>query len=161
MAEGFGRFWPGEFAHKMHIAVGELRETQDHLEKALEEKYVSDDDQLEMFGLADGAIGAAVKFIEYLEAAGPEWKKQFLLRRRAAYRARRNPGRADPTANASPQTPSEKTPDANVPATKPQAPQTNSTPMDRSVNKRGNLTENKNPNPNPNANANANEHTEP
>ena len=92
MAEGFGRFWPGEFAHKMHIAVGELRETQDHLEKALEEKYVSDDDQLEMFGLADGAIGAAVKFIEYLEAAGPEWKKQFLLRRRAAYRARRNRG---------------------------------------------------------------------
>jgi four helix bundle protein len=37
MAEGFGRFWPGEFAHKLHIAVGELRETQDHLEKALEQ----------------------------------------------------------------------------------------------------------------------------
>ena len=32
MSEGFGRFWPGEFAHKLRIAMGELHETQDHLE---------------------------------------------------------------------------------------------------------------------------------
>jgi hypothetical protein len=49
-----------------------------------------------MFGLADGAIGAAVKFIEYLEAAGPDWKKSFLARRREAYRAQRRLG----TSNA-------------------------------------------------------------
>ena len=36
MAEGFGRFWPGEFAHKLRIAIGELHETQDRLETALE-----------------------------------------------------------------------------------------------------------------------------
>jgi four helix bundle protein len=96
IAEGFGRFWPGEFAHKLHIAVGELHASQDHLEKALEQKYVNDDDELEMFGMADRAIGAAVKFIEYLEAAGPDWKKQFLLRRREAYRARQRAGTIDP-----------------------------------------------------------------
>ena len=55
ISEGFGRFWPAEFAHKLHIAVGELRETQDHLEKALEERYITDPQHLEMFGFADAA----------------------------------------------------------------------------------------------------------
>jgi len=89
MSEGFGRFWPGEFAHKMHIAIGELRETINHLETALEKKYITDDEHLQMFGLADRAIAKAVKFVEYLDAAGPDWKKEFLMRRRELYRAAR------------------------------------------------------------------------
>ena len=97
MAEGFGRFWPAEFAHKMHIAIGELRETINHLETALEKKYITDDEHLQMFGLADRAIAKAVKFVEYLDAAGPDWKKEFLMRRREAYRAahRSEQGRDD------------------------------------------------------------------
>ena len=96
ISEGFGRFWPGEFAHKLHIAVGELRETVDHLEKALEEKYIDDAHHLEMFGLADAAIRAAVKFIVYPEAAGSDWKKDFVRRRRDAYRAERRKRTCDP-----------------------------------------------------------------
>ena len=102
MSEGFGRFWPGEFAHKLHIALGELRETQDHLEKALEQNYITDSEHLEMFGLADGAIGAAIKFIAYLEAAGTDWKKDFLRRRREEYRAKREQGRSDTSGNTRP-----------------------------------------------------------
>jgi four helix bundle protein len=82
MAEGFGRFWPGEFAHKLHIAVGELHETHDHLEKALEQNYVKDDDELEMFGMADRAIwscrqvhriprGCRTRLEEAVSAAAP------------------------------------------------------------------------------------------
>src|SRR5262245_5653257 len=47
MAEGFGRFWPGEFAHKLRIAIGELHETQDRLEDALDRQYINDDEHLE------------------------------------------------------------------------------------------------------------------
>src|SRR5262249_46764903 len=71
---------------------------------ALEQNYISDSEHLEMFGLADGAIGAAIKFIACLEAAGPDWKKDFLRRRREAYRAKRGregrtlPGTSDPGA---------------------------------------------------------------
>src|ERR1051326_2759765 len=42
MAEGFGRFWPTEFAPKMRIAKGELEETQDHVRKATRQRYVTE-----------------------------------------------------------------------------------------------------------------------
>lgn len=89
MAEGFGRFWPAEFSHKMHIAVGELEETQDHLDKALEQHYIDDDAHLEMYALADRSIGAAVRFIRYLDGAGHDWKKEYTAKLRDQYRQRR------------------------------------------------------------------------
>ena len=108
MAEGFGRFWPGEFAHKIRIAIGELEETLDHLDKALESKHLTDEQHLEMSALGERAAGAAVKFVRYLEAAGPDWKKDYLARRRGQYRTRRAKRRAefkgtpDPAENAGP-----------------------------------------------------------
>jgi len=157
MAEGFGRFWPGEFAHKLHIAVGELHETQDHLEKALEQNYVKDDDELEMFGMADRAIGAAVKFIEYLEAAGPDWKKQFLRRRRDAYRSRHRAGTTDPKENFEPRKSSRRNPtpsdiatrdrDATIGVSAPGQPRTR-------MRTEGEPSDNENPNPNQNHNQN-------
>ena len=82
MVEGFGRFWPGEFAHKLRIAIGELRETQDHLDKALEERYITEATNVELKRLADRAIGAAVRFASYLDTHGEEWKKNYLSRKR-------------------------------------------------------------------------------
>ena len=106
MAEGFGRFWPAEFSHKLHIAVGELEETQDHLDKALEQNYIDDEAHLEMYTLADRSIGAAVRFIEYLDGAGRDWKKEYMAKLRDRYRQRRvaraaaltrpEPGTSDP-----------------------------------------------------------------
>ena len=89
MAEGFGRFWPGELAYKVRVAIGELEETLDQLDKALAEKYVTDLQHLEMYALGDRAASAAVKFVRYLEAAGPDWKKEYLAGRRAEYQSRR------------------------------------------------------------------------
>jgi four helix bundle protein len=106
MAEGFGRFWPGEFAYKVRIAIGELEETLDHLDKALAAQYVTEERHLEMYALGDRAASAAVKFVRYLEAAGPDWKKDYLARRREEYRSRRakrqrdlQPGTPDPDRN--------------------------------------------------------------
>jgi len=66
-----------------------------------------------MFDLADRAIGAAVKFVEYLEAAGPDWKKEFLARRRDKFRQQRakraaakcqpTEGTPDPEENSRPE----------------------------------------------------------
>ena len=83
MAEGFGRFWPGEFSHKLRIAVGELKETQDHLDLALEEGYVTASAHAEMRRLADRAIGAAVRFAEYLDRNGDAWKKAYSARKQS------------------------------------------------------------------------------
>jgi len=92
IAEGFGRFWPSEFAHKLRIAKGELEETRDHLLKALEEQYISETTAAEMIRLAKRAIGAATRFLVYLDRNGDAWKKAYLagLRTRDAD-ARKNP----------------------------------------------------------------------
>jgi four helix bundle protein len=107
MAEGFGRFWPGEFAHRVRIGIGELEETLDHLDKALESNYITEEQHLEMYGLGNRAAGAAVRFVQYLDAAGPGWKKEYLARRRERYRAQRakrhsafNAGTSDPARNS-------------------------------------------------------------
>jgi four helix bundle protein len=89
MAEGFGRFWPAEFAHKLHIAVGELEETQDHLDKALEQNYIDDEEHIEMYALADRAVGASTRFIQYLDGAGKDWKKEYFANLREKFRQRR------------------------------------------------------------------------
>jgi four helix bundle protein len=136
MAEGFGRFWPAEVAHKLRIAIGELEETLDHLDKALELRYVTDEQHLEMYALGDRAAGAAVKFVRYLEAAGPDWKKDYLARRRDAYRARRakrrqefimgtndpngNSGGANDSLAREPQNPEPKNPEPQNPEPKNQ-----------------------------------------
>jgi 23S rRNA-intervening sequence protein len=65
------------FADKLRIAIGELRETQNHLTTALDARYVSQTKYEELYRLADRAIGAAVNFAKYLESAGPDWKKNF------------------------------------------------------------------------------------
>ncbi len=101
MAEGFGRFWPAEFAHKLRIAIGELRETQDHLDKAIEETWLAETPHREMKHLADRAIGAAVRFAEYLDRNGEEWKKDYIARRRQEGKKRSDERRALDTRGGS------------------------------------------------------------
>jgi four helix bundle protein len=161
ISEGFGRFWPGEFSHKLHIAVGELRETIDHLEKALEERYIKDSDHLELFGLADAAIRAAVKFIEYLDAAGPDWKKEFLRRRREAYREERRRRTADPSGKIGPTAPKgELEPEREQEREPKREPEPNANENPNS-NENPNPNENQNPNENPNPHENENENENP
>jgi four helix bundle protein len=96
IAEGFGRFWPLEFAHKLRIAIGELHETQDHLDRALEEKFISATQHQEMYTPAARAIGASVNFAKYLESAGPDWKKNYRKRSRGRNSEPKNPEPQEP-----------------------------------------------------------------
>ena len=80
MSDGFGRFWPTEFAPKMRIARGELEETRDHVRKAIRARYVSEDAGAEMIGLASRSIGASMRFVQYLETNGEAWKKAYRWR---------------------------------------------------------------------------------
>ena len=74
MAEGFGRYLPGEFARFMRNALGSLNETRDHLGAGLEQGYLSENLHLELRTLNDRAIGASVRLTEYLEKAKKTWR---------------------------------------------------------------------------------------
>jgi four helix bundle protein len=87
IVEGFGRFWPAEFARLLRIARGELQETQDHLDKGLEEGYLSASEHSEMMRLANRAIGAATRLLQYLDSVAETWKKN----RRGKARRTENP----------------------------------------------------------------------
>ena len=89
IVEGFGRFWPTEFAHKLRIARDELYETQDHLSLALDQRYISVQEHSEMCRLADRALGASTRLLRYLDGAGDDWKKGFLSARRGAAKRER------------------------------------------------------------------------
>ena len=55
----------------------------------MELTYVTETEHLELLGMADRAIGASVRLAEYLEAAGPDWKKNYLASKREQYRTKR------------------------------------------------------------------------
>jgi four helix bundle protein len=73
MSEGFGRFYPKEFARFLHNAVGSLNETKDHLLEGHELKYVDDAEFERLFRLTLRAIKGSNRFIAYLrQAKAPE-----------------------------------------------------------------------------------------
>ena len=66
ISEGFGRFRPREFARYLEFARASLLETQNHLDDALDNDYITDETHHELFKLADRAIGATTKLQQYL-----------------------------------------------------------------------------------------------
>jgi len=68
LVEGFGRFYPAEFARFTRNALGSLRETQDHLSAGLERSFLSTSHHAELATLADRAIGASVRLVKYLDS---------------------------------------------------------------------------------------------
>jgi four helix bundle protein len=75
MAEGFGRFLPGDFAKFMRNALGSLNETRDHLGAGHEQGYVLAAEYSELQTLTNRAIGASVRLTAYLERAKKTWKR--------------------------------------------------------------------------------------
>ena len=65
IAEGFGRYWPAEFARFIRIARGSLNETKDHLDAGLEQRYVPNAEHGDMKKLADRALGACTRLAQY------------------------------------------------------------------------------------------------
>jgi four helix bundle protein len=83
IAEGFGRFWPGDFARFVRNARGSLKETRDHLDAGLERGYLEASVHAECVRLANRALGASTRLAVYLEEAAETWSsKRALFRRR-------------------------------------------------------------------------------
>jgi four helix bundle protein len=94
IAEGFGRRRPREFGRFLMIALGSLRETQNHLQDALDMQYVDRSEFHGLIKLSSRAIGAAVNLSEYLESC-PD-RDPNLQKRRPTKPKPRNPKPENP-----------------------------------------------------------------
>ena len=104
ISEGYGRFYPTEFAPKLRIARGELQETHDHLLKAVRERYLSEDEARPMLVLARRALGGATRLLAYFDRQGNSWKKDFLARQLGQETALpEEPSRQEPPRQEPPQ----------------------------------------------------------
>ncbi len=81
IAEGFGRFHPGEFAHFMEFSVASTMETKDSLKDGVDRGYFLPERVANAQRLADRAIRCATRLIVY-------------LKREAARRRQKRPRRA-------------------------------------------------------------------
>jgi four helix bundle protein len=69
LAEGFGYYRHPEFAKHTRTAKSSLIETQDHLGDGVDRGYWSADRARPLMKLADRAIGACVRLLQYLETS--------------------------------------------------------------------------------------------
>jgi four helix bundle protein len=68
MAEGFGRFWPTEFAHFLRIARGSLTETHNSAGAGLKKGYFTEINADRMQRLATRSSKATTRLINYLDS---------------------------------------------------------------------------------------------
>lgn len=71
IAEGFGRYLPGEFTKYLRFANGEIKETYDALQDGCDRGHFSRDEVLQLLRLAKRASKAATNLIAYLRTATP------------------------------------------------------------------------------------------
>jgi four helix bundle protein len=117
IAEGFGRRRPREFARFLMIALGSLRETQNHLQDALDLHYVDRSEFNALIKLSSRAIGAAVHLSAYLDTC-PD-RSPDLENRRTPNPKRSKPETPKPETS-NPETPQPETPKPENP--KPENP---------------------------------------
>jgi four helix bundle protein len=70
-SEGFGRYYPKEFARFLRIAAGSLQETKNHLQDGLKHRYLTQEHHERLKRLCLRAIKANVRLIAYLRGADP------------------------------------------------------------------------------------------
>jgi four helix bundle protein len=68
LAEGFGAFYPGEFARFGRIARRSLIETRNHLQEARKRKYFLETDIRRLIHLTFRAQKATTRLIRYLDS---------------------------------------------------------------------------------------------
>ena len=71
IAEGFGRYYPREFARFLRIAAGSLNETKNHLHEARDRHYLTESDHERLVRLCLRALKATGRLTRYLLHAEP------------------------------------------------------------------------------------------
>jgi four helix bundle protein len=69
MAEGFGRYYPGEFSRYLRLANGELKETIESLDDGVDRRHFTRDQVVPLQRLAKRSSKAASNLIAYLRTA--------------------------------------------------------------------------------------------
>jgi four helix bundle protein len=69
IAEGFGRYLPGEFMRYLRLANGELKETFESLRDGVDRGYFKEEDAVQLQRLSMRASKAATMLIAYLRHA--------------------------------------------------------------------------------------------
>jgi four helix bundle protein len=69
IAEGFGRFQPGEFAQYLRVANGSLMETSNHLRDGKDRGSFSEHEIQPLLTLAKRSSAATTRLIRYLRSA--------------------------------------------------------------------------------------------
>jgi four helix bundle protein len=92
IAEGFGRYLPGDFSRYLRSANGELKETYNSLRDGLDRRYFTADQIEPMLRLSKRSSKAATKLIAYLRTAeAPHEERRRPARRRRNSDASRTP----------------------------------------------------------------------
>jgi four helix bundle protein len=89
VAEGFGRFNPGEFARYTVIARASLMESQNHLLDAVDKDYISEESRAELDALAVIALQEVTGLMEYLLSPEALRNARLVRERRLAARQQR------------------------------------------------------------------------
>jgi four helix bundle protein len=71
IAEGFGRYYPSDFARYLRLANGELKETVESLDDGVDCRHFTKDQVLPLQRLARRSSKAATNLIAYLRTAEP------------------------------------------------------------------------------------------
>ena len=69
IAEGFGRYYPAEFAKYLRLANGELKETIESLDDGVDRRHFTKDQVIPLQRLAKRSSKAASRLIAYLATA--------------------------------------------------------------------------------------------
>lgn len=96
VAEGFGRYLPGEFSRYLRNANGELKETFDALRDAVDRGYVTQNQIVPLQRLSKRASKAASGLIKYLRTATPPNEPPRRPRRRGEPAEPSEPSEQDP-----------------------------------------------------------------
>ena len=67
VAEGFGRYYRGEFVRYLRIAAASLHETKDHLHEARDRRFVTEGKHLELIRLTLRALKANTRLQQALQ----------------------------------------------------------------------------------------------
>jgi four helix bundle protein len=68
VAEGYGRFYPADFARFLGMAKASIIEAQNHLQDAIDLDHISEEQRARYDGLANVALRDVTALIEYLQS---------------------------------------------------------------------------------------------
>jgi len=89
IAEGFGRFYPADFARFCVMARSSLMESQNHLIDFVHKKYITENLRLQLNEMAVTALQEVTGLIEYLQSPEALRNARRARERRAASRPKR------------------------------------------------------------------------